>query len=132
MSRIWLARADEQDVRSLFSWVLWSLIRFSACPRAVVALVEPLWRRARERSDDSSDIETEACRFNAGDDAPFHAVPALGGVGRLAMGSMGGEVLLDPHGSAGVGGGCDDGISSRPKGPEAAYLGSAKHITVPS
>ena len=31
---IWLALAERHEVRSLFNWVLWSLIRFSAWPRA--------------------------------------------------------------------------------------------------
>ena len=34
MSRIWLALAERQEVRSLLSWDLWSLIRFSAWRRA--------------------------------------------------------------------------------------------------
>jgi len=32
--RTWLASADRQLVQSEASWLLWSLIRFSACPRA--------------------------------------------------------------------------------------------------
>ncbi len=113
MSLTWLAQADEQDVRSLFNWALWSLTRTCPGPRSgvfglasgvVVELVEPLGRGASQRCDDGADVEPQGRRFDAGDDAALHPAPALCSVGRLAVGPEGGEALLGSHDGTGVGG----------------------------
>src|SRR5580700_8730660 len=50
--RTWLASAERQLVRSEASCVLCSLIRFSAWPRAIEAVIDPLGRADVETGDD--------------------------------------------------------------------------------
>ena len=57
---------------------------FGLAARAIQAVVDPLGRADIEAGDDEADVETELCRLNTGDGAPF-AIPGLCLVARLGI-----------------------------------------------
>jgi len=86
VSLTWLARAEVQDVRSLASCVLWSLIRFSAGPLRQCTSSCRFGRGAGQRRDDEPDVRpSERARLDAGDDVAPDAARGAGGVPDLAM-----------------------------------------------
>ncbi len=71
-------------------------------PRAIVELLGPLGCAAGQRGDEGTDVHSQRRGVDAGDGSALEAAPAFGGMGRLAMGPVQGQVLLGPEQRAGV------------------------------
>ncbi len=78
--------------------------------RAIQRVVDPLGRAALERGDDEADVETEATRLDARDDAALGGAPAFGGIACLGVTAQFDQSAQGPIGGAGVALGGDDRV----------------------